>query len=77
MSALSCVMNMAKMKNFVFRTYNLPSGVYSQYPGNCKYKLWEAIRASSAAPGYYTEFQLDDLTHQVKKTKNKITAFLI
>lgn len=64
MSALSCVMNMAKMKNFVFRTYNLPSGVYSQYPGNCKYKLWEAIRASSAAPGYYTEFQLDDLTHQ-------------
>lgn len=64
MSALSCVMNMAKMKNFVFRTYNLPSGVYSQYPGNSKYQLWEGIRASSAAPGYYTEFQLDDLTHQ-------------
>ncbi|GAB1599087.1 calcium-independent phospholipase A2-gamma-like [Argonauta hians] len=64
MSALSCVVNMAKMKNYVFRTYNLPSGVYSQYPGSCKYQLWEAIRASSAAPGYYTEFQLDDLIHQ-------------
>jgi calcium-independent phospholipase A2-gamma len=55
------------MKNFMFRTYNLPPGVFSQYPGNCKHKVWEAIRASSAAPGYFEEFALGDYVHQVKK----------
>ncbi|KAL3851865.1 hypothetical protein ACJMK2_015566 [Sinanodonta woodiana] len=64
MSVLSTVMNVPKMKNFLFRNYNHPSGVYSQYPGNSKHKVWEVIRASSAAPGYYEEFMLGDYVHQ-------------
>lgn len=63
-SAISCLMNVPKLKNFMFRTYNLPPGVFSQYPGNCKHKVWQAIRASSAAPGYYEEFTLGDYVHQ-------------
>ena len=63
-SAISCLINVPKMKNFMFRTYNLPPGVFSQYPGNCKHKVWEAIRASSAAPGYFEEFALGDYVHQ-------------
>lgn len=64
-SAISCLLNVPKMKSFMFRTYNLPPGVYSHYPGNCKHKVWEAIRASSAAPVYLKEFVLGDFIHQV------------
>ena len=28
-------------------------------------RYWEAIRASSAAPGYYEELRIDNLLHQV------------
>ncbi|XP_071133254.1 calcium-independent phospholipase A2-gamma-like [Mytilus edulis] len=63
-SAISCLLNVPKMKSFMFRTYNLPPGVYSHYPGNCKHKVWEAIRASSAAPVYLKEFVLGDFIHQ-------------
>ncbi|KAK3581256.1 hypothetical protein CHS0354_032982 [Potamilus streckersoni] len=63
-SAMSTVINVPKMKNFLFRNYNHPSGIYSQYPGNCKHKMWEVIRASSAAPGYFEEFVLGDYVHQ-------------
>ncbi len=41
------------MKVFVFRNYNLPSFSQSHYDGTCKYKVWEAVRASSAAPGKF------------------------
>ncbi|XP_052087063.1 calcium-independent phospholipase A2-gamma-like [Mytilus californianus] len=63
-SAISCLLNVPKMKSFMFRTYNLPPGVFSHYPGNCKHKVWEAIRASSAAPVYLKEFVLGDFIHQ-------------
>lgn len=58
-------MNAPKLKNFIFRNYNLPPEVFSHYPGNCKQRVWEAIRASSAAPGYYEECKLGDFIHQV------------
>lgn len=47
------------MKVFLFRNYNLPTFSHSHYDGTCKYKVWEAVRASSAAPGYYEDFKLD------------------
>jgi hypothetical protein len=47
------------MKVFLFRNYNLPPSAQSQYDGTAKYKVWEAVRASSAAPGYYEDFKLD------------------
>ncbi|KAK3101244.1 hypothetical protein FSP39_002089 [Pinctada imbricata] len=63
-SAISSISNLAKPKNYMFRNYNLPPGVFSNYPGSCKHKMWECIRASSAAPGFYKPFVIDDFLHQ-------------
>lgn len=45
---------------FLFRNYVLPYRVASHYQGTSRAKLWEAVRASAAAPGYFSEFQLGD-----------------
>ncbi|XP_006016026.1 calcium-independent phospholipase A2-gamma [Alligator sinensis] len=52
------------LKAFVFRNYNHLPGVKSHYIGGCQYKLWQAIRASSAAPGYFQECTLGNDLHQ-------------
>uniref|UniRef100_A0A6J0U7A0 Calcium-independent phospholipase A2-gamma isoform X1 n=2 Tax=Pogona vitticeps TaxID=103695 RepID=A0A6J0U7A0_9SAUR len=52
------------LKAFVFRNYNHLPGVKSHYLGSCQYKLWQAIRASSAAPGYFQEYVLGHELHQ-------------
>uniref|UniRef100_A0A8C6G470 PNPLA domain-containing protein n=1 Tax=Moschus moschiferus TaxID=68415 RepID=A0A8C6G470_MOSMO len=43
---------------FVFRNYGHFPGINSHYLGGCQYKMWQAIRASSAAPGYFAEYAL-------------------
>ncbi|XP_030630051.1 calcium-independent phospholipase A2-gamma [Chanos chanos] len=64
-AAVSTVVNRGTpLKAYVFRNYNLPPGVRSHYRGSCQHKLWEAIRASSAAPGYFQEFALGNDLHQ-------------
>ncbi|KAJ7329755.1 hypothetical protein JRQ81_015929 [Phrynocephalus forsythii] len=52
------------LKAFVFRNYNHLPGIKSHYLGSCQYKLWQAIRASSAAPGYFQEYVLGHDLHQ-------------
>ncbi|XP_075713187.1 calcium-independent phospholipase A2-gamma [Rhinoderma darwinii] len=52
------------LKAFVFRNYNHYPGVKSPYIGGCQYNLWQAIRASSAAPGYFQEYVLGNDLHQ-------------
>ncbi|NXD72933.1 PLPL8 phospholipase, partial [Eolophus roseicapillus] len=47
-----------------FLNYNHFPGVKSHYMGGCQYKLWQAIRASSAAPGYFQEYVLGNYLHQ-------------
>lgn len=65
-AAVSTIVNRGTpLKAYVFRNYNLPPGVRSHYLGGCQHKLWQAIRASSAAPGYFQEFVLGDDLHQV------------
>ena len=64
-SAVSSLVNASPVQNFLFRNYNIPAGRQSHYAGSFQYKLWEAIRASSAAPGYYEECELGDWIHQV------------
>ncbi|KAM9327586.1 calcium-independent phospholipase A2-gamma [Pholidichthys leucotaenia] len=64
-SAVSTVVNRGlPLKAYVFRNYRLMPGVRSHYLGDCKHKMWQAIRASSAAPGYFQEFVLGKDLHQ-------------
>ncbi|XP_005100571.1 calcium-independent phospholipase A2-gamma [Aplysia californica] len=63
-SAISSLMNSQRMSSHLFRTYNTPPGASSQYPGSCRHKVWEVVRASSAAPGYFESFKLGDEVHE-------------
>ena len=66
------------MKIFLFRNYHLPSYSHSHYDGTCKYKVWQAVRASSAAPGYYEDFKLDGyIFHDGGILANNPTAIAI
>ena len=64
-SVVSNVTTPNEMKVFLFRNYNLPTSAQSHYDGTTRYKVWEAIRASSAAPGYYEDFKLDGYVFHV------------
>ncbi|XP_032944335.1 calcium-independent phospholipase A2-gamma isoform X2 [Rhinolophus ferrumequinum] len=64
-AAVSTVVNRGiTPKAFVFRNYGHFPGVNSHYLGGCQYKMWQAIRASSAAPGYFAEYALGSDLHQ-------------
>ncbi|XP_022105032.1 calcium-independent phospholipase A2-gamma-like [Acanthaster planci] len=63
-AAVATLMNVGSIKDFLFRNYNVPPGTQSRYRGACKYELWEAARASSAAPGYFEECKLDEYVFQ-------------
>lgn len=65
-AAVATLMNVGTLRDYLFRNYNLPPGSISFYQGSAKYRLWEALRASSAAPGYFEEFKLDDYVFQVR-----------
>ncbi|KAL2309460.1 hypothetical protein Nmel_005661 [Mimus melanotis] len=72
-AAVSTIVNRGTpLKAFVFRNYNHLPGVKSHYIGGCHYKLWQAIRASSAAPGYFQEYVLGSDLHQVWITTLKM-----
>lgn len=64
-SAISAIDNTQKYQNYLFRNYNYPQGVASHYKGSMKYKLWEAVKASSAAPTYFEKCRYDTYTHVV------------
>ncbi|XP_016390479.1 calcium-independent phospholipase A2-gamma-like [Sinocyclocheilus rhinocerous] len=64
-SAVSTIVNRGlPLKAYVFRNYDFLPGVRSHYLGGCQHKMWQAIRASSAAPGYFQEFVLGNDLHQ-------------
>ncbi|CAG2116450.1 unnamed protein product [Medioppia subpectinata] len=64
--AISALMNKPSIEAFLFRNYELPihTRSLSQYEGSSKYKIWQAVRASAAAPGYFEEIRLDQYVHQ-------------
>ncbi len=72
MAAVSTIVNRGTpLKAYVFRNYNLLPGVRSHYLGGCQHQLWQAIRATSAAPGYFREFTLGNDLHQVSPSHNR------
>lgn len=62
--AVSTVVNQPSLRPYVFRNYRHRHELKSRYLGGCGHKLWEALRASSAAPGYFEEFKLGKDIHQ-------------
>ncbi|KAM6929003.1 calcium-independent phospholipase A2-gamma-like isoform 1-T2 [Lycodopsis pacificus] len=64
-SAVSAVVNWGTSpKAFVFRNYNHKPGSLSRYAGGSACQMWQAVRASSAAPGYFQEFPIESDIHQ-------------
>lgn len=65
MALVSCVVNSgSRLAPFLFRTYECGFRVRSVFPGSSRARLWHAVRASAAAPTYFTEFRLHGLLHQ-------------
>ncbi|XP_015920066.1 calcium-independent phospholipase A2-gamma [Parasteatoda tepidariorum] len=64
LAVVSAIMNLPHLQPFVFRNYDLPPGVQSYHRGSCRYRMWESVRASGAAPGYFEEYCLDEFLHQ-------------
>ncbi|XP_040564446.1 calcium-independent phospholipase A2-gamma isoform X1 [Lepeophtheirus salmonis] len=60
---VSTIVNEMRMAPFVFRNYTFPPGITSNYKGSTEYPIWAAVRASSAAPGYFDEIMLHDTIH--------------
>ena len=65
------------LKAYVFRNYNLLPGVHSHYLGGCHHHLWQAIRATSAAPGYFQEFSLGNDLHQVSIIRSNSVVVVV
>ncbi|XP_034390924.1 calcium-independent phospholipase A2-gamma-like isoform X3 [Cyclopterus lumpus] len=63
-AAVSTIVNRGALRAYVFRNYNLLPGSRSPYLGGSQHQLWQAIRATSAAPGYFQEFKLGNDLHQ-------------
>lgn len=63
-ATISALINTPTIQPFVFRNYSHSDKSLSYYEGSCKYRAWQAIRASAAAPGYFEEFLLDSYVHQ-------------
>jgi patatin-like phospholipase/acyl hydrolase len=47
-------------QTFVIRNYNYPPDVESSFPGSSEMLLWQAIRASSAAPVFFDDCTIDE-----------------
>lgn len=58
------MVNHSRISAYLFRNYALPWRVQSQYWGGYDHQVWEAVRASSAAPTYFEEFKIGNMIHQ-------------
>jgi len=52
---VSCIVNTPQLQPYLFRNYDLPAERDSRYRGTTQHKMWQAIQASAAAPGYFEE----------------------
>ena len=49
-----------RLSPYVFRSYQLPRKTHTSYKGSSRHPVWAAVRASTAAPGYFDDFVHDD-----------------
>ena len=54
----------ARLSPYVFRSYQLPRKTHTRYQGSSRHDIWAAVRASTAAPGYFDEFVIGDKVFQ-------------
>lgn len=60
---VSSIMSRSPQELHVFRNYTYPLGHESRYAGTSEAQLWEALRASSAAPTYFSEILVNGELH--------------
>lgn len=60
---VSSVMSRDPKELFVFRNYTYPLGHESRYDGTAEAQMWEALRASSAAPTFFSEIRINGELH--------------
>ena len=79
LAIVSCLVNARTLQPFIFRNYEHPAGHDSYYRGSTKHKLWQAIQASAAAPGYFEEASERRLSDKgfYCQTKKYAPAYLI
>lgn len=60
---VSSIMSRNPKELHVFRNYTYPLGHESRYAGTSEAQLWEALRASSAAPTFFSEIKVNGELH--------------
>lgn len=63
-SVVSSALNLPRITPYVFRNYQFPYNVSSKFPGTADARVWQALRASSAAPGIFEMFKHKEVLHQ-------------
>ena len=66
-SFVSTVVNQPVIQPFLFCNYRHHPDNWdlAHYPATVNAKIWEAVMASTAAPGYFEEVKLGSYVHQV------------
>ncbi|VDK17280.1 unnamed protein product [Anisakis simplex] len=64
LSIISCVVNASMLQPYIFRNYEYPPGRDGHFRGDCRDMIWQALQASTAAPGYFEEVLLGSVLHQ-------------
>ena len=67
MSFISTLANQAVIEPFLFTNYRTDPDRESHYKSTCDTQIWQAIMASTAAPGYFEEVKLGQYILQVQQ----------